>query len=318
MLELDEKLLSSCDINCFIQASIHEQAVEYMPYGVLIDDSFVRPVSPDSIFQIGSVSKLLTACIVVSLSKKGLVDLHSRYYFFNSLELRGFSLHELLLHRSGIIGPSGYPGVENISLSAQLLSPLLTELSEYYSPKHQSVYHYCGINYRAIQRILEENVEASFEDLLWEFICKPLGLSQTTTSLSKFDRQFWIKGSDENGMYLPGGFNLFTDCEAAAGIWSSASDLSKLMIALLKSEKEIDQSSFNITWRDLINTRTSGHYRFGCILDNNFPLKLGHSGRNPGFQSRFWFNPRNRAGVVLLWNNDKPNPLIDSSIVKHL
>ena len=68
MLELDEKLLSSCDINCFIQASIHEQAVEYMPYGVLIDDSFVRPVSPDSIFQMVSVSKLLSSCIVVSLS----------------------------------------------------------------------------------------------------------------------------------------------------------------------------------------------------------------------------------------------------------
>lgn len=318
MLNLDKKLLDSCGVNCFIQASIYEKVVDYTPYAALRYDSFVHTVSPDSIFQICSVSKLLTACIVVSLSKKGLVDLHSRYQVFNSSELRGFSLYELLLHRSGIIGPSGYPGVENICLSTQLLSPLLTEISEYYSPKHQSVYHYCGINYRLIQRILEEYVEASFEDLLWEFICKPLGLSKTTSSLSKLDRQFCIKGSDQSGMDLPGGFNLFTDCEAAAGIWSSASDLSKLMIALLKSEKESDRSSFNVTWRDLINTHTSGHYRFGCILDKNLPLKLGHSGRNPGFQSRFWFNPCNRSGVVLLWNNDKPSPLIDSSIVKHL
>ena len=318
MLELNEKSLSSCDVHCFVQALIHEQAVDYIPYGALIDDSLVHPVSPDSIFQICSVSKLLTACIVVSLSKSGLVDLHRRYQVFNTTALRGFSLYELLLHRSGIIGPSGYPGVENIGLSTQPLSTLLTEISEYYSPKHQSIYHYCGINYRLIQRILEEYVKASFEDLLWEFICKPLDLSQTTSSLSKLDRQFCIKGSDQSGMDLPGGFNLFTDCEAAAGIWSSASDLSKLMIALLKSEKESDRSSFNITWRDLINTHTSDHYRFGCILNKNSPLKIGHSGRNPGFQSRFWFNPCNRSGVVLLWNDDKPSPLIDSSIVKHL
>ena len=318
MLELNEKSLSSCDVNCFVQALIYDQGVEYMPYGILIDDSFLRPVSPDSTFQIGSLSKLLTACIVLSLSKKGLVDLHKRYQVFNSTELRGFSLYELLLHRSGIIGPSGYTGVVNIGSSAQLHSTLLAEISEYYSPKHQSIYHYCGINYRLIQRILQEYVEASFEDLLLEFICKPLDLGKTTSSLSKLDRQFCIKGSDQSGMDLPGGFNLFTDCESAAGIWSSASDLSKLMMALLKSKKESDRSSFNVTWRDLINTHTSGHYRFGCILDKNLPLKIGHSGRNPGYQSRFWFNPCNRTGIVLLWNNDRQSPLIDSSIVKHL
>lgn len=319
MLILDKSLLRSYELNCFIQASLHNQVVEYLPYGVLIGDSSVQPVSSDSIFQIGSISKLLTSCIVFCLCKKGLIDLHYPYQVCDASDPRSFTLCELMQHRSGIVNHIGYSGFNINDSSKQLPESLETELRNHYYSGYQSIYHYCGINYRAIQRILEVQLKTPFEDLLCEMICEPLKLIHTTSCVSKLDRALTIEGCDQHGNKLEGGWNLFTGCEAAAGIWSSASDLCQLMKALLKSTKESESSSFNTTWRDLVNTKQSGRYRFGCFVINaQSCLRLGHSGRNPGYQSIFWFNPRNKVGVVTLWNDDRINSQIEAAIVKHL
>lgn len=312
-------LSGSYESKCFIQASINDQAVEYLPYGVFNVDSSTHSVSPNSIFQIGSISKLLTSCIVFCLSKKGFIDLNYPYQVCNASDPRRFTLSELMQHRSGIINHMGYSGFSRNDASNHLPDSLEIELRSHYHSGYQSIYHYCGINYRAIQRILEAQLQTSFEDLLCEMICRPLGLINTTSSVIKLDSELTIDGCDQYGNKLEGGWNLFTGCEAAAGIWSSASDLSKLMNALLKSTNESESSLFNMTWRDLVNTKLSGRYRFGCfVINTQSCLRLGHSGRNPGYQSIFWFNPRRKTGVVALWNDDQINPEIESTIVKHL
>ena len=303
---VNKSLLNRHNIDSLILASMSKKSIEYKAFGPLLDNSHERLVSCNSIFQIASISKLLTSCIVLRLHKQCLIDLYCPYQVCSESDPRCFTLSELLQHRSGIVNDMGYSGFSANDSIRQLPDPLEIELNKHYHSECCSTYHYCGINYRAIQRILENQLNVSFEDLLCEMICIPLQMYNTTSSVSKLDQALTIHGFNQYGKVLDGGWNLFTGCEAAAGIWSSASDLCKLVKALLKSSIDSERDFFDITWRDLVNTKLSGNYRYGCFVESTISsLRIGHSGRNPGYQSMLWFNPRNHTGEVTLGNDDK-------------
>ena len=84
-------------------------------------------------------------------------------------------------------------------------------------------------------------------------------------------------------------------------------DLGNLMSYLLeeKTRKESGHDS-SISWTNLVNTVPGGRYRNGCfVIETEEKLKIGHTGRNPGYQACLWLNPKEMAGVATLWNSDK-------------
>ena len=263
-------------------------------------------------FQIGSVSKLLTACIVLILEKKGVLSLQTTISdaFGNCWgECSGIALCELLTHRSGIRGANGYKGVCSIMSSDEAFGTIENEIRLSYKDIYRGLYAYCGTNFRIIQAILEKLVGCEFEEILQRFLCEPLEMKATSADVRKLVEYEPVKGYSIHEGLMKSRWNHFPGCEAAAGIWASVEDLGNLMSYLLE-DKMVGESGSNhdISWKDLVSTMPTGRYRNGCfVVETMESLKVGHTGRNPGYQASFWLKPKERTAAATLWNSDRPN-----------
>ena len=90
-------------------------------FGVTSIESPTTPVSPDTIFCCGSISKSLTAVTVARLVDQGLLDLDQSvqsylpWLTFSRLELaKGVTLRRLLSHSSGLFGTAGNFGPRDL------------------------------------------------------------------------------------------------------------------------------------------------------------------------------------------------------------
>lgn len=139
----------------------------------------------DSLFQIGSITKVWTATLVMQLSEEGKLDLDAPVVsVLPELELadpevtRGVTMRHLLTHTSGIDGDiltdtgRGDDCVERyVSLlgAAEQVFPLGASFS------------YCNAGYVIAGRVIERLTGLIWDEALRSRLCNPLGLTQTVT-----------------------------------------------------------------------------------------------------------------------------------------
>jgi len=109
-----------------------------------------------------------------------------------------------------------------------------------------------------------------------------------------------IKG----GRNLKNNYNLYPE-SAAAGLWTTPTNLSKLIIDIqlsLKDEtgKILSQQATKELIEPTLKNSNSG---LGVFSENqNGQLYLQHSGANKGFRGKFYFSAENGNGVVIMVN----------------
>ena len=149
-------------------------------------------------FQIGSVSKLLTACIVLILEKQGIVSLQMTVSdVLGDLwgECSGITLGELITHRSGIRGETGYRGVHLMLSSDEAFGTIEYEIRSNYKDRYRGKYFYCGINFRIVQAMLEKVVGWGFEETLQRYLCEPLEMKATSADVRKLAEYGPVQGT---------------------------------------------------------------------------------------------------------------------------
>ena len=166
--------------------------------GVASDQYFVSvgdAVGPETLFQVASLSKWITAWAVMTLVDSGKLDLDapvSRYLTRwqlppSEFDNDGVTVRRLLSHTAGLtdgLGFAGFPpGVELPSLEENLRHPDA-------SPGHSgeirvgnppgSKWQYSGGGYLILQLLIEEVTGESFEAYLQHAIFNPLGMTRST------------------------------------------------------------------------------------------------------------------------------------------
>ncbi|MCJ7561746.1 MAG: beta-lactamase family protein, partial [Thermoplasmata archaeon] len=116
------------------------------------DISSHRPVSPHTLFQIGSVSKSFTCIALLQLAEKGVIDLNKKIvsylpWFETKSGHEDITIHHMMTHTSGlIIGSDALPTAES-----EVWSLRLTDAT---SPKG-SHFHYSNSAYKTLGILLE-------------------------------------------------------------------------------------------------------------------------------------------------------------------
>jgi CubicO group peptidase (beta-lactamase class C family) len=141
--------------------------------------------TPDSVFQIGSITKTLTGTLVMQLVDEGRLELDApAYRYLPELGLGdpeatlGITLRQLLTHTSGMDGDffedtgSGDDCVERYVLACRAL-PQLHAPGELFS--------YCNAGFVLLGRIVEKLRGQPFDAALREHLLLPLGASRTGT-----------------------------------------------------------------------------------------------------------------------------------------
>ncbi len=256
-------------------------------YG-LASVEFDVPVTRETMFEIGSVSKQITAAAIMLLVEDGKINLDdkiSKYLPDTPDAWKNVSVRNLLTHTSGI---KSYTSLGGFELSKRYkVGDFVKELSPQpldFEPG--SDYKYSNSGYSLLGYIIEAASGQNYWQFLRTRIFNPLKMNLTADR----DPQFIIKNRAtgyewENGKLVGRDYNL-TDLFSAGAIVSTISDMAKWDIAL-RDETLLKKESKDQVWKPF--TLTGGKenpYGFGWnIGEFRGQRLLSHGGQTAGFAS---------------------------------
>jgi CubicO group peptidase (beta-lactamase class C family) len=180
---------------------VRDGRMDFQGHG-LADIASTSPITEDTVFRVGSVTKLFTAIAVMQLWEAGSVDLDApAATYLQAYRLdreragwRPATLRHLLTHTSGIPEVRGIGDLLHASLTpaggrpATLSAPFghpLPSLAEYYRDGLRSVvepgtaFAYCNHGFATLGQIIEDVSGMSLPRYLEERILRPLGMTDS-------------------------------------------------------------------------------------------------------------------------------------------
>ncbi len=143
-------------------------------------------LNDSSMFQLASVSKVITATSVLMLYERGQIDLNKEINFYlKDFPYNNITVKELLNHRSGlpnyIYVMNDIIGVPNYQLNNQEMFDFLVQNKPkpYLKPNYR--FNYCNTNYVLLALLVEKISGKPFNEFLRDELFLPLGMKNTKT-----------------------------------------------------------------------------------------------------------------------------------------
>lgn len=196
-------------------------------YFGVADKQSNKPVSKDTIFELGSLTKLMTAILLaqdVDFAKIKLKDPVNKYIPTLPASFGNISMRSLATHTSGLpFKPAGdIKTREQLEQYAQTFKP---------DTAPDTKFQYSNFGIGLIGFALETVSHQNYNQLFRTKILTPLGMSPIAFSVPKKYKDFYAQGYDEKGAPAPRiGDNLFA---AAGDMKASVSDMGKFLSAAI-------------------------------------------------------------------------------------
>jgi D-alanyl-D-alanine carboxypeptidase len=261
------------------------RVVKTAGYG-LASVEFNVPATPETVFEIGSVSKQMTAAAIMLLVEEGKVNLDEKIakYLPGTPETwQNVTVRNLLTHTSGIksyTGLSGFELTKRLSrdefIKALAAHPLDFETGARYS--------YSNSGYNLLGHIIETVSGKNYWDFMRERVFRPLGMDKTGDRDPKYVIKNRATGYEwQNGQLVGRDYDL-TDVFAAGAIVSTVTDLAKWEAAL-RGDNFLKKESKAQMWTPvLLNDGKPYPYGLGWRISDVRGHKLiAHSGQTAGF-----------------------------------
>ncbi|MFT5052233.1 MAG: CubicO group peptidase (beta-lactamase class C family) [Chlamydiales bacterium] len=274
-----------------------------------------RPVTPETLFGIGSTTKAFTSTLVGMLVDDGALQWddpvaeHLPYFTLDTGDADGeVTLRDLLCHRSGftrmtpLVMKSGVSR-ENILKTAAQAEPWAPFRKEF---------HYSNIMFLAAGETAGAVTDSSWDDLVAERIFAPLGMKSSSTTYAAGQASGQLASGylwdDEKGEYEPKSTNDIDGIGPAGSINSNVIDMARwLRFQLNHGEVEgkqlISEESLEATWTPQMAMGGGKSYGFGWMLHQWDGRRLvEHGGNIGGFAAEVAMLPGEHLGYVLLTN----------------
>ena len=266
------------------------------------------PVTPDSVFELASVTKQFTAAaimVLVEAQKIALDDSITQYLPPAPESWRAMTIRHLLTHTAGLAGlGDGFRALYAGGVRANYTTPqmLAAAMKDPVSPAPGERWQYSDVGYFLLGMVIEKVSGQRYAEFLKQRFFQPLGM----TASSVLDQSVIVKNRVA-GYTLRDGQHVHirrsTQFELVShfGVFTSARDLAKWEIALA-SGKVLKPSSLEQMWTPLtFSDGTHHNYAFGWWVSTN---RLGrrvitHSGITGTEYSRY---PDDKLAIVVLTN----------------
>ena len=306
-------------------AVIHHGAIEWAQgFGVTSLDG--PPVTAETLFQAGSISKPLAAMAALHQVQLGKLSLDADVNaVLTSWKLPDASvaggkvvtLRELLTHTGGTT-VHGFPGY---ATDAQV--PSLVQVLNGEKPANTpairieaapgSKWNYSGGGYTIMQQMLIDETKEPFPKLLHDTVLAPIGMTHSTYEqpLPANMRAMAATPYEMNGKAVPGGAHTYPEM-AAAGLWTTPTDLAHYLIEVQRSLKgEANHVLSQAMTKEML---TAGMGKWGLGLQiggaETNPY-FGHGGVNAGFESVMEAYEKDGEGAVVMTNAQGGSRLAD-------
>ena len=306
-------------------AVINAGEVEWVRgYGVL-EAGRMEQVTPETIFQVCSISKHVAAMGVLRLVQEGLLDLNedvNRYLVSWKIPANGswqpaITLRQLLGHTAGLVY-NWYRGFRRGEPLPTLLQVLEGQPPANTPPVRAvlipgSQFRYSGSHYSVLQQLLIDVTGKPFPELMHELVFEPLEMSN-----SSYDQSYpnTRPASTAVGHYI-GGEPVYGKWRiipemAGAGLWTTASDLARLACEIQRAYQDKPARLLGKTIIDqALTPQGSEAFGLGIQLDGKGAARrFGHSGDNIGYKCLSTAYLEHGMGAVVLTNCDDGSALI--------
>lgn len=284
-----------------------------------------QKVDEHTLFGVASNTKAITAAalgILVDEKKitwdTKVTDVIPEFKMYDPYVTNEFTIRDLLTHRSGLGLGAGdlmiWPDSSTVTKS-QLIHNL-----RYLKPvsSFRTKYDYDNLLYIVAGDVVARVSGITYEDFIETRIIKPLGMSKTAASWYRLkDRSNVIDGhAPYEGKLLPVGLSFGEVANAAGGIYSSVTDMSKWVIAMLNGGKygdNLEKKLFSTavhkelwTPQTIIaggNPSSFSSYGLGWFLSNvNGSFQASHTGGLSGIVTQVTILPEQKLGIIVLTN----------------
>jgi CubicO group peptidase (beta-lactamase class C family) len=296
-----------------------------------------RPVTPRSLFAIGSITKSFTVSGLGMLADEKKLDWDRSVRDY----LPDFRLHEKLsadrvTPRDLVTHRTGLPRHDSLWYVTRLGQRELYDRLRHLEPSQdlRALYQYNNLAYLTAGLLEEKIAGESWESFTRKRILAPLGMSRTNFSVvdSQKSDDFAVPYREHGGKVRPMALRDIAAVAPAGAINSCVEDMSRyllfhieqgkyagkqLLSTKMAEEMQAPQMVIPLSVQKLDKFVTPGDssYGLGFVVSRHRKEKMiAHGGSIDGFIAYFAFLPEHRTGVVVLSNlwrrNGNPVPII--------
>ncbi len=283
-----------------------------------------EPVTLDTLFQAGSISKPVTALAVLHYVEAGKFSLDENIN--NKLiswklpdneftRDQKVTLRRLLSHSGGttVHGFPGYAPSERVPTLVQVLNgespantaPVRVDLVP------GTKFRYSGGGTTIVQLMLVDQLKKPFPQIMDETVIHPLGLQHSSYEqpLTAPRTAFCATGHRASGKIVEGKWHIYPEM-AAAGLWTTPSDLAQVAIEVAKSKFGKSNKILSQTMTRQMLTVQADPVGLGWFL-NAKTDEFGHNGADEGFQAYLAAFADSGSGLVVMANSDNGFMIFD-------
>lgn len=269
------------------------------------------PVTPETKFRIGSITKQFIATAILKMQEEGKLSVQDKLSKYVPGFPRGdeVTLHHLLSHTSGIHSYTNRPGFlkyVTLPISSAALVDTIKSYPYDFNPGERYLYNNSG--FFLLGFIIEKISGISLADYLEQNLFKPLGMNNTGVySVNRLlDHEAY--GYDmENGKIVKA-LNWNMDWAGGAGsLYSTVQDLYTWNEAIFNG-RVLSAESMKAAFAPVVlNSGEKIEYGYGWSLSDYRGSKfISHGGGLHGFISYITRQPDEKTTVVVLCNSTQP------------
>jgi len=290
--------------------------LEAKGYG-FTDETRTTPVTTDTLFQAGSISKPVAALGALRLVEDGRLTLDDdvnqwlkqwRVPDNEWTRQERVTLRRILSHSAGLT-VHGFPGYE---MGFRL--PTLREILDGEEPANTeairvdvlpgSIWRYSGGGYTVLQQLIIDLTGRPFSEWMQETVLMPLNMAASTCEQPLPEDRV---ASAAAGYYAPcqpveGRWHIYPEM-VAAGLWSTASDLARFAIGIQEALAGRPNAVLSRAMTREMLTLQKGRSGLGVdVVGKGNSLRFSHCGRDEGFDAQMVACAETGQGVVLMIN----------------
>lgn len=264
----------------------------------------------DTQYRIGSITKVMTAVLVMQLRDEGALQLSDRLAsHLPGVPFGERTLRQLLSHSSGM--PAEPPGPWWERSPGVPFDALIADLDDTKDPlKPNQEFHYSNVGYALLGEVVARARQLPWATALERHLLEPLGMRRTTYTAVPPAAQ-GLSVDAFSGLLTPEPSHDAEAMAPAGQLWSTVSDLARLAAFLTQPDPDVlaptSVREMTVGQSGTPDGAAAGSYGLGLrIALGTGPASgrsyVGHTGSVPGFLAGLFVDRDRRTAAVCLAN----------------
>ena len=304
-----------------------------------------HPVTKDTLFQLASISKTVTACMIMQQVEEGKLELDADINTYLPFKVRNskysdkpITLRQLLTHTSGIRDNWNVlekHWVKNGDFKkplAESLPAYMVEGGEFFSAKKSfygwapgSKNQYCNVGFALAAYVAEVKAKTSFEVLCEQGIFKPLGMNGAAFRLAAVNPKKVAMPyvyRKKTGEFKALGHHGYLDYPAGT-LRATAPHLAKFLLMFMKEGKfgktRVLKAATVEAMKKIQFPKIDKKQGLAWYYDRIAGRQMiGHDGGDPGVVTQMFCEPGKGTGIIVLMNGEPKKGSFEKALTQRL